>query len=230
MLCLGGIKCIFRKQLYTEKSTSSGFTVWDVAVFHRNNMPKRKYGLFWASENYSHCCIMGSFHYWVTPIVKFKIFKSPRRKHELWMSASMEKMCINLGHIRSTYVWVWTHVWMQIPSVCTKAFAYADFPLNHSPSCSEDASYFSRHVPIYHLLSSQACFLMIRIIYTSFTFIDLLLFLVPKTFLKILCLPTLPLPPLPFPPPSYKNVTYDSLFPLPVSSSTFPLPCESHCL
>lgn len=70
MLCLGGIKCMFRKQLYMEKSAGSGFTLWDVAVFHCNNMLKRKYGLFWASENYSHCCIMGSSHSRATPIVK----------------------------------------------------------------------------------------------------------------------------------------------------------------
>lgn len=31
-------------------------------------------------------------------------------------------------------------------------------------------------------------------------------------------------------PSAYKNVTYDSIFPLPVSSSKFPPPCESHCL
>lgn len=75
--------------------------------------------------------------------------------------------------------------------------------LNHSPSSLEDASYSSRHVPIYHLLSSQACFLMIRIIYTSFTFIDLLLFLVPKTFYRFCAF--FPFPPLPFLSFFYKN-------------------------
>lgn len=54
---------------------------------------------------------------------------------------------------------------------------------------------------------------MIRIIYTSFTFIELPLLLVPKTFLKILCFPPLPLPPLPFPPASSKNSNLGLHFP-----------------
>lgn len=87
-------------------------------------------------------------------------------------------------------------MWRQVLSVCVKAFICVDLALNHSPSLG-DASYFSRHVPIYHLLSSQACFLMIRIIYTSFTFIDLLLFLIPKTVLHSV-FPSSSLPALPF--------------------------------
>lgn len=90
---------------------------------------------------------------------------------------------------------------------------------------------FSRHVPIYQLLPSQACFPMIRIIYTSFTFIDLLLFLVPKTFLESLCFPILPRPPLPFPRSHPEECNLRFHFPFTcVSSSPFPLPCESHCL
>ena len=89
-------------------------------------------------------------------------------------------------------------MWRQVLSVCVKAYICVDLALNHSPPSLGDASYFSRRVPIYHLLSSQACFLMIRIIYTSFTFIDLLLFLIPKTFLQILCFSSPPFPPLPF--------------------------------
>ena len=104
-----------------------------------------------------------------------------------------------LGLLHKARVQVWIHVWRQVLSVCMEAFIYADLALNHSPSSSEDASCFSRRVPIYHLLSSQACFLMIRIIYTSFTFIDLLLSLVPKTFLQTLCFSSPPFPPLPFP-------------------------------
>lgn len=140
---------------------------------------------------------MGSFPYKDTPIVKFKMFTSWSREHELWMLVSMEEMWAykSLGFC-ITHVSVWIHVWRQVPSACMKALIYADFALNHCPPSLEDASYFSRHVPIYHLLSSQACFLMIRVIYTSFTFIDLLLFLVPETFFTDSVSPfSSPLPP-----------------------------------
>lgn len=140
---------------------------------------------------------MGSFPYKDTPIVKFKMFTSWSREHELWMLVSMEEMWAykSLGFC-ITHVSVWIHVWRQVPSACMKALIYADFALNHCPPSLEDASYFSRHVPIYHLLSSQACFLMIRVIYTSFTFIDLLLFLVQETFFTDSVSPfSSPLPP-----------------------------------
>lgn len=118
------------------------------------------------------------------------------------MDAGICGKCVSvyfLGLLHKALVQVWIHVWRQVLSVCMEAFIYADLALNHSPSSSEDASCFSRWVPIYHLLSSQACFLMIRIIYTSFTFIDLLLFLVPKTFLQTLFLfSSLPSSSLPF--------------------------------
>lgn len=57
----------------------------------------------------------------------------------------------------------------------------AGFALNQLPQVECKASSFPRHVPIYHLRPSRACFLMVRIIYTSFTFIDSPVFPVPKT-------------------------------------------------
>lgn len=56
----GGIKCVFRKQLYMEKSTDSGFTVGRWTVFHGSVIPTRKYSLFLASENCTQKLIMGS--------------------------------------------------------------------------------------------------------------------------------------------------------------------------
>lgn len=119
-----------------------------------------------------------------------------------------------LGLLHKAHVQVWIRVWRQVLSVRVEVFIYAELALNHSPSSSENASCFSRRVPIYHLLSSQACFLMIRIIYTSFTFIDLLLSLVPKTFLQTLCFSSPPFPPLPFPSSfSFIRTVTQSLFP-----------------
>lgn len=59
--------------------------------------------------------------------------------------------------------------------------------LHNSPLRLEDASCFSGHTRIYHLLSPQAWFLMIRIIHTSFTFTDWLLFPSAKHFLQTPC-------------------------------------------
>lgn len=79
----------------------------------------------------------------------------------------------------------------------------AGFALNQLPQVEHKASSFPRHVPIYHLLPSRACFLMVRIIYTSFTFIDSPVFPVPKTPLplllspQILCFSSLLVPPNP---------------------------------
>lgn len=46
-----------------EKSTSPDFTVWDVGYVSLQLYAHRKYGLFWASENYNHCYTMENFPY-----------------------------------------------------------------------------------------------------------------------------------------------------------------------
>lgn len=179
-----------------------------------------------ASENYSRCCIMGSFHYRVTPIVKFKIFKSPGRKHELWMSTSMGRMCI-YPQARPQHICVGVNPCMKAgPSGGTEALVHADLPLNHSPSCPEDASYFFKtrsylsSPTLPGVFSHDKNYLHIIYIYRFAAF------------------------------PSAKDIFRDSVFPYPsptsshleernfrfhfpftcVSSSPLALPRESHCL
>lgn len=116
---------------------------------------------------------------------------------------------------------------MQAPSACMMALMeQVGSALCNSLLHLEDASSFSRHVPIYHLPPSQACFLMIRIMHTSFTFIDWLLFRESQALsadtLFVFCspLPSLPLAFLPLSHLSFLGlVTCDVIFSLPASFS-----------
>lgn len=129
------------------------------------------------------------------------------------------------GYTGGTHRRRWVRVWALSIGTMT-LLKQVGSALHNSLLHLEDASWFSRHVHIYHLLSSQACFLMIRIMHTSFTFTDWLFFFQePSTFCRYpVCLlfasPSLPSSSLP---PSHLSfldlVTCDFISPLPAPFS-----------